>query len=208
MPLASFPLGPIQTNSYILHKERLACAIDVGGDPAPILNYLKKYDLTLKAICITHLHFDHIYGVEELRSKTNAPVYTPKGDFAIANTEASLGGIWGFPRVQPFTHEDLPSGHTTFANMHCIVLDTPGHTPGGVSFYFPDEKIVFSGDALFYHSIGRTDFPLGDTDTLLTSIRKNLFSLPNDTRVCPGHGPETTIQEERAHNPICGDELR
>ena len=85
------------------------------------------------------------------------------------------------------------------------VLETPGHTPGGVSYYFPDEKAVFTGDALFYRSLGRTDFPGGDHDTLLHSIRKVLFALPEETAVLPGHGPATSIGNERRNNPFCGD---
>ena len=85
------------------------------------------------------------------------------------------------------------------------VLETPGHTPGSVSLYFPEEKTVFTGDALFYRSVGRTDFPGGDQQTLLQSIRSVLFSLPEETVVCPGHGPETSIGGERSGNPYCGD---
>lgn len=205
MALATFPLGIIQTNSYVLHTTREACIIDVGDDPAPMLEYLNTHNLTLSAICITHLHFDHTYGVDALQRATNAPVYVPKEDEAIADTEASRGGIWGFPLVPPFKSQDMPYGDTTFAGMPCCVLKTPGHTPGGVSLYFPDEHLVFVGDALFYHSIGRTDFPKGDHDTLVNSIRTNLFSLPPETRVLPGHGPETSIGEEMRNNPFCGD---
>ena len=189
MPLACFPLGPIQTNSYVVHKTNQAVAIDVGGDPKPILDYLEQNSLTLKAICITHLHFDHIYGVAELHKKTNAPIFCPEGDAVIADTEAAQGGIWGFPKVDPFESKPMPLGQTTFADLDCVVLSTPGHTPGGVSLYFPHLNLVFSGDALFYRSIGRTDFPGGDTETLVTAIKEKLFTLPKDTRVLPGHGP-------------------
>ncbi|MBO4368510.1 MAG: MBL fold metallo-hydrolase [Desulfovibrio sp.] len=208
MALATFPLGPIQTNSYVLHTHEEAVVIDVGGEPHAVLEYLQVHALRLQAILITHLHFDHIYGVHALQKACMVPVYTPEGDAPIANTEASLGGIWGFPLVTPFESQPLSPGDTTFAGMPCRVLSTPGHTPGGLSYYFPEEKVVFSGDALFYGSVGRTDFPLGNEEQLISGIRANLFSLPDETRVFPGHGPETSIGFEKTNNPICGEFAR
>ena len=96
-------------------------------------------------------------------------------------------------------------GKTTFGGMDCEVLATPGHTPGGVSLFFPAENLVFTGDALFYRSIGRTDFPGGDHEGLLRSVSQVLFALPEDTVVYPGHGPSTTIGDEKKSNPFCGE---
>lgn len=205
MPVANFVLGPIQTNCYVLHKNSNAIIIDVGGDPKEVLTYLDTNKLTLSAICITHLHFDHIYGVAALAEQTKAPVYVPQGDSAIADTEASKGGIWGLPTVTPFSSVPIEPHETIFADMPCRILPTPGHTPGSLSYYFPEEHCVFSGDALFYRSVGRTDFPLGDSSLLFASIRKELFALPGNTLVYPGHGPSTTIHDEKANNPFCGD---
>ena len=205
MPIATFPLGPLGTNSYILNTGANAVAIDVGGDPAPMLEYLAAQKLTLDAICLTHRHFDHVYGVASLAEATGAPVYSPAGDEVIATTESGMGGIWGMPPVTPFASKPMPVGETQFGGMECIVLDTPGHTPGGVSLYFPAEKAVFTGDALFYRSMGRTDFPGGSQDQLLHSIRDVLFRLPDDVTVYPGHGPGTTIGDERRQNPFCGE---
>jgi glyoxylase-like metal-dependent hydrolase (beta-lactamase superfamily II) len=205
MPVADFPLGPLQTNSYLIHNEVQAVAVDVGGDPAPMIAYLAGHNLRLAAICITHRHFDHIYGVAELADAAGAPVYTPSGDDCLMTSESAQGGIWGFPPVPPFKTLPMPMGKTLFGGMECEVLHTPGHTPGGVSLYFPAEKIVFTGDALFYRSIGRTDFPGGDHATLLRSIAEKLFTLPEDTVAWPGHGPSTTIGDERRHNPFCAD---
>ena len=205
MPIATFPLGPLGTNSYILNTGANAVAIDVGGDPAPMLEYLAAQKLTLDAICLTHRHFDHVYGVASLAEATGAPVYSPAGDEVIATTESGMGGIWGMPPVTPFASKPMPVGETQFGGMECIVLDTPGHTPGGVSLYFPAEKAVFTGDALFYRSMGRTDFPGGSQDQLLHSIRDVLFRLPDDVTVYPGHGPATTIGDERRQNPFCGE---
>ena len=208
MPVATFPLGPLNTNSYILHESnetKGAVAIDVGGDPAPMLAYLEQHKLVLKAICLTHCHFDHLYGVAELAEKTGSPIYSPPGDEALAQTESGRGGIWGMPLVPPFASLPMPLGICTFAGMDCDVLETPGHTPGGVSLYFPEQKAVFTGDALFYRSMGRTDFPGGSQTQLLRSIREVLFKLPGEVMVYPGHGPATSIAQERSQNPFCGD---
>lgn len=205
MPIATFPLGPLSTNSYLLNAGPQAIAIDVGGDPAPMLDYLAAHKLTLAAICLTHRHFDHLYGVAQLAETTGAPVYSPTGDDALAESESGMGGIWGMPLVTPFASKPMPVGQTQFGGLECIVLETPGHTPGGVSLYFPAEKAVFTGDALFYRSMGRTDFPGGSQDQLLRSIRDILFHLPDDVTVYPGHGPASTIGDERRHNPFCGE---
>lgn len=205
MPVATFPLGPLQTNSYLIHNAGQAVAVDVGGEPAPMLEYLTEHKLALAAICLTHRHFDHLYGVAELAGATKAVVYAPTGDDSLAETESGKGGIWGFPPVPPFDSLPMPMGSASFGGMECRVLETPGHTPGGVSLYFPAEKLVFTGDALFYRSMGRTDFPGGDQATLLRSIKDVLFTLPEDTTVYPGHGPATSIGDERKNNPFCGE---
>ena len=205
MPVATFPLGPLQTNSYLIHSGKQAVAVDVGGEPEPMLEYLTTHGLTLAAICITHRHFDHMYGVAALEEATGALVYIPQDDDSLAGTDSGKGGVWGFPPVPEFTAVPMPMGNTIFGDMVCQVLKTPGHTPGGVSLYFPDEHAVFSGDALFYRSIGRTDFPGGDHDTLLRSLKDVLFKLPADTLVYPGHGPTTNIGDEIANNPFCGE---
>ena len=205
MPVATFPLGPLQTNSYLIHNADRAVAVDVGGDPAPMLAYLTEHKLALAAICLTHRHFDHLYGVAELAKAAKAAVYAPTGDDSLAETESGKGGIWGFPPVPPFDSLPMPTGQTDFGGMECRVLETPGHTPGGVSLYFPAERLVFTGDALFYRSMGRTDFPGGDQTTLLHSITETLFKLPDDTTVYPGHGPATSIGDERRNNPFCGE---
>ncbi|MDR2745535.1 MAG: MBL fold metallo-hydrolase [Desulfovibrio sp.] len=204
MPVAVFPLGALETNSYLMYDKNEAVAVDVGGRPDEMLVWLAEHKARLAAICATHIHFDHLYGVAALAKATGAPVYTPSGDGVLSGTEAGKGGIWGFPPVPPFESEAMPLGKCSFAGMDCEVLETPGHTPGGVSLYFPAQQVVFTGDALFYRSIGRTDFPLGDHATLLQSIHEKLFVLPEETKVLPGHGPSTTIGDEIRNNPFCG----
>ncbi len=205
MPVATFPLGPLQTNSYLIHSGKQAVAIDVGGEPQPMLEYLATHNLKLAAICITHRHFDHVYGVADLQKATGALVYISTDDDCLDGTESAQGGLWGFPSVTPYPSQPMPMGTTSFGEMECQVLATPGHTPGGVSLFFPTEQLVFTGDALFYRSIGRTDFPGGDHDCLLRSVTGVLFKLPEDVVVYPGHGPSTTIGDEKKSNPFCGE---
>ncbi len=205
MAIETFPLGPLQTNSYLVHANGVAVAVDVGGDPAPMLRFAESAGLRIADIVLTHLHFDHAYGVAALAAATGAAVHLPPHDRCLLETESGKGGIWGFPPVPAYDGEDLTRGDCTLGGMACTVIDTPGHTPGGISLYFPGEQAVFSGDALFHRSIGRTDFPGGDHAQLLRSIRERLFALPPETVVYPGHGPTSTIDDERKNNPFCGD---
>lgn len=204
MRITTFPLGVLETNSYLLDNGQKALVIDVGGDPAPILDFLKKESLALEAILVTHRHFDHQYGIAALQKETDVPAYVPAGDDPIAATELSQGGLWGMPLVPPFKAVPFSSS-LSLASFKPEVLLTPGHSPGAVAYYFKDEACVFSGDTLFYHSMGRTDFAMGDQTALLDSISRVLFALPDSTAVYPGHGLATSIGEERNHNPYIGD---
>ena len=204
MPIHTFPLGPLDTNCHIIEKDGSAVVVDPGGDPALVLEFLKSNNLAVVAILITHMHFDHLYGVAALHDATGAPVMAPRGDAHLLQTDVGGGGVWGFPRVQEFDFSPLEPGEHTFGPFSCTVLHTPGHTPGSVSLYFPQEQAVCSGDVLFYRSVGRTDFPGGNQDTLLDSIRQKLFTLPPATAVYPGHGPASTVGDEQHNNPYCG----
>ena len=205
MHVNSFPLGPLGTNSYILDNGIEALAIDVGGDPADMLAFLSRNNLKLLAILITHRHFDHLYGVAALQKVLDIPCYLPSGEDVLRDSEAAQGGIWGMPMVPAFSETSLSEGSTRIGSFEITVLNTPGHTPGSVSYYIREAGCVFTGDALFYRSVGRTDFPMGDHQKLLASIRENLFTLPPETIVYPGHGPQSSIGDERQHNPFVGD---
>ena len=198
MSYSVYPLGPLETNSYLVYKDGQAVVIDAGGDPAPILHDLRAKGLTLAAICLTHRHFDHMYGVATLVKETGAPVYSPVHDACLIGTESSDGGIWGFPPVPAFESRDLPTGPQVFGGMACTVLDTPGHTPGSVCLLIGDA--MFSGDTLFAGSCGRTDFPGGSDAAMRASLRR-LAGLSTDYRVYPGHGMDTTLAEEKRYNP-------
>ena len=202
MDLHVFELGPLGTNCYLLENEGKAVAIDPGGDPAPILARLKERGLTLTHIINTHLHFDHTAGNRALAEATGAPILAPKADDFLLDTEVGKGGLMGLPVIDDFEYADLEPGPAEFAGLACDVLSTPGHTPGSLTLHFPDLRAAFVGDVLFYRSIGRTDFPGGDQGTLLDSVRQRIFSLPGETRVFSGHGPETSVSDEKNHNPF------
>lgn len=204
MPIETFPLGPLDTNCYVVYQKSTALVVDPGGDPSAVIQFMNEKNLKVQAIIVTHLHFDHMYGVAELQAKTGAPVFTPAGDDVLRGTESSDGGIWGFPVVPAFASKPISLGAQHFGEIACTVLHTPGHTPGSISLYFPDEHAVLTGDVIFYRSVGRTDFPGGNSEDLLQSIRTQLFVLPPDTAIYAGHGPATTVLDESNNNPYCG----
>lgn len=199
MKIVIFPLGPYETNCYLIHNDKEAILFDVGGEPSSILDYLKKNALQLTHIFCTHLHFDHTYGVQALIDATGAKAFASEKDRFLLGEEE-----WGAPKITFREFTDLTPGEMTLLGMQCKTLPTPGHTPGGYSFYFPEASVVFVGDSLFYRSIGRTDFAGGNFDDLIKSIRTQLFTLPEDTAAYPGHGPHTTIGDEKRLNPYTG----
>lgn len=197
----TFPIGPLETNCHLLLHGTMAVAIDPGGDPQPVLDHLSRSGSRLEAILNTHLHCDHIYGNKALAQATGATVYASEGDVFLLSMELGAGGFMGLPRVAPFEATWIQPGDFTFAGLDCHALPTPGHTPGSLSYYFPQAGCVFVGDLLFHRSIGRTDFPGGDYDTLISSVTSRIFTLPEGTAVYSGHGPETTVNDEKSHNP-------
>ena len=198
-----FPLGPLQTNCFLVSYNTRAIVVDPGGDPKELVDFIKKNNLTLERILNTHFHFDHILGNTPLQKASGAVILASKeDDFLLQSQVGAGGGTFGFPKVEPFSYEDISPGEQEFLGQTCRVLSTPGHTPGSLSFYFPDSGMLFSGDVLFQRSIGRTDFPRGDTQTLLTSIKEKIFTLPGETRVFSGHGPETSVGDEKQFNPF------
>ncbi len=208
MPIETFSIGPLETNCYLIHHEGHALAIDPGGDPAPVIDFIQKNKLTLHAIYLTHMHFDHLYGVADLYEATKAKIYYPQKDSFLLENESGKGGIWGFPKVKPFTGFALEEGMHNSAHHEALnftVFVTPGHTPGSVSLYFPFFSSVFTGDLLFYRAVGRSDLPGGNHQVLIDSIQGQILTLPESTRVYPGHGPDTNVGSEKIHNPYCNN---
>ena len=203
--LETLPVGPLQTNCYLIGcaETRFAAVIDPGGDAADILSAVERHKLTLKYILLTHAHFDHMGGVAELFEATRAPVALHPGDLPLlrARGGAALFGI--FIRPCPEPDVTLADGQMIeIGTLKLSVLYTPGHTPGHVSFHEPTAKAAFDGDVLFMQGIGRTDFPGSSYQQLMDSIHNKLFTLPDDTTIYPGHGPATTVGDEKWSNPF------
>ncbi|MBC15454.1 MAG: MBL fold metallo-hydrolase [Desulfovibrio sp.] len=202
MEIKVFPLGPLQTNCYVLAGDKEAVAIDPGGDPTPVLDYLKSNGLTLTHVLNTHLHFDHTAGNRRLSDETGAPVICSKKDLYLLESELGQGGTFGLPPIEEYNTTLIEPGEHEFAGFKCTVFHTPGHSSGSLTFYFPEAEAAFVGDLIFYRSIGRTDFPGGDLDILKKAVKDNIFTLPDNTTLYPGHGPETTSDDEKNHNPF------
>jgi len=202
MDVRTFPIGPLETNCYLAFADGKAVAVDPGGDPAPLLSFMKQQGLTLTHILNTHLHFDHIFGNAALKAATGAPILANPEDAYLMDTELGKGGVWGLPLVDDFSYTELAPGDAEFLGAPCQVLHTPGHTPGSLTFYFPDSRVAFVGDLIFNRSIGRTDFAGGDLETLRQSVIERIFTLPDDVVLYSGHGVATTVKEEKLHNPF------
>ncbi len=208
MNRTTIEVGLYEVNCSILSAAGRALVVDPGAEARRVIALLEKEALTPAAVLLTHAHFDHIGGIPELMAKfPGLPVLVDAPDVRVLSHPLN--------QLMPdYAHVDAPASLLTldrrttlpdfapggaFAEMQ--VIQTPGHTPGGVCYYFPSEKLLFSGDTLFAGSVGRTDFPGGDMATLRASLEK-LAALPDDTTVIPGHGPWTTIASEKEGNPF------
>lgn len=204
MILQTLLVGPLGVNCYILGDEntREAIVIDPGGNARDILNALQHYQLAVGAIVNTHAHFDHILALNEIRAATRAPFMLHADEAPVLASAQISAAMFGMGISQPTPADRLlRDGDAVSAGAITLkVLHTPGHTPGGICLL--NEKRVFVGDTLFQGSIGRTDFPGGDYGTLMQSIRDKLLPLGDDMVVYPGHGPATTIGEEKQLNPF------
>ena len=212
MILETFPVGPLRCNCTILGDEvtHEAIVVDPGDNIPEILSRLQKHGLTLRQIVVTHAHIDHVGGAAQLRKSTGAPVFMNQQDLALLGMMEMQAGWLGVPTPQvappdASAEDGLSIG---LATLPAQVMHTPGHTPGSICLLFPDQHLLLAGDTLFAGSIGRTDLPGGDGQQILRSLRERLLVLPDSTRVLPGHGPETTIGEERQSNPFLQPKFR
>jgi hydroxyacylglutathione hydrolase len=200
------PVGPLQCNCSIIGDETTheAMVIDPGDEIQSILAVVRKHNLQVKQIIITHAHIDHVGGAMKLRVATGAPILLNQNDYELLkmlDVQATWIGVPPPGKVdidQNIGQADQVKAGSLTAN----VILTPGHTEGSVCLYFPSEKKLIAGDTLFAGSIGRTDLPGGSFDKIIDSLRDKLLALPDETVVIPGHGPQTTIGEERENNPF------
>ncbi|MEO1129666.1 MAG: MBL fold metallo-hydrolase [Planctomycetota bacterium] len=202
-----FALGPYATNCYIVRLPGASeCwIIDAGFTPAPLVEAVQAHGLTPTRIILTHAHVDHIAGLSEVRATfPGVPVAIHAQEQEWLNDPVrNLSAAFGQPITSAPAEELLEGGETLDLNgVPFHVLHTPGHSPGGITLHQPDAAIAIVGDTLFAESVGRTDFPTSDPQQLVTSIRKSLYTLPDDTAVLPGHGPATTIGHEKRCNPF------
>jgi glyoxylase-like metal-dependent hydrolase (beta-lactamase superfamily II) len=199
MEVHTFSLGWTATNCYLIVNGPEVLAVDPGDDPAQVVDFLKKKGLSLAAILNTHLHFDHISGNAALAKATGAPIYLNKADLFLL--DAIYGRRTAAHTIEPFKYQALEAGEITLAGLKIMVIHTPGHSPGSLSYYLPDHDALFSGDVLFYRDTGRSDLPGGSRPILENeTIRGKLYTLPDQTVVYPGHGPSTAIGEEKMEN--------
>jgi len=200
------PVGPLQCNCSIIGDEgsREAMVIDPGDDIEDIARILQKHNLKVKQIVITHAHIDHVGGAMKLRALTGAPILLNQNDYDLLrmlDVQAAWIGMDSPGEVKidaGLAHDESVKAGNLTAN----ILHTPGHTEGSVCLYFPVEKLLIAGDTLFAGSIGRTDLPGGSFEKIIRSLHQKVLALPDDTVVIPGHGPRTTIGDEREGNPF------
>ena len=206
MIIKELVVGPLMANCFIFgcQKTKEAVVIDPGGDADRIKMILDDLKLQIKYIINTHGHFDHVSGNGQLKEATGVDILIHPLDAPMLSRLSSNAAIFGVSvDNSPPCDRTIEEGETISFGEHTLeVIHTPGHTPGGISLF--TDGIVFVGDTLFAGSIGRTDFPGGDFDTLISSIQNKLFKMHDDIRVFSGHGPETTIGRERQYNPFVG----
>ncbi len=207
MKLHTFTVNPFQQNTYLITNNGKALLFDAGffsaSEFSELNKVLKAENAVLEALVLTHAHIDHVIGVEQIRNDFDVPVYLHKDDQYLWENYMSHAAMFGLD-VKPFSFEPEWIDASSSLKIGSFEMDarhTPGHAPGHLVFYFKDHGFLIAGDTLFQGSIGRTDLYKGNYALLEKSIKEELYTLPGDTVVYPGHGPETTISEEMTSNP-------
>jgi hydroxyacylglutathione hydrolase len=200
------PVGPLQCNCSIIGDETTheAMVIDPGDEIEDVLGIIRKHNLQVRQIVITHAHIDHVGGAMKLRAATGAPILLNQNDYALLkllDEQAAWVGVAPPGKVE--IDRRVSTGETlTAGSLSANILHTPGHTEGSICLYFPAEQKLIAGDTLFAGSIGRTDLPGGSMQKIMRSLHDTVLALPDETVVVPGHGPLTTIGGERERNPF------
>jgi glyoxylase-like metal-dependent hydrolase (beta-lactamase superfamily II) len=204
-----FAFNPVQENTYVLSDEKDACCIIdpgcyFGNERNALKEYIEQQRLSPKMLLNTHCHLDHVFGNKFVGETWDLPLHLHEKEEPVLAAAPEWGRMWGMP-FENYRGElnFLVPGRSLNLGQHTLeILFLPGHSPGSVGFYCAAQGFLIGGDVLFRESIGRTDLPGGDHETLLHSIRSRLWPLPDETIVYPGHGEPTTIGWERAHNPF------
>jgi hydroxyacylglutathione hydrolase len=212
MDVRMFTVGPVAENSYIIRRDgsERALIVDPGDEAEKLLAAIDGLGVTLEGILLTHTHFDHVGAVAPVAKATGAEVWVPESEKFVLDDIMAFVPWPGFGPFESYDAEHTLSGgeRLELAGFDIDVLFTPGHSPGHVTFSIPDESAIFSGDVLFQGSVGRTDLPGGDWNTLLESIRGLVDGLPQETTVYPGHMGVTSLGAERAGNPFLAELAR
>jgi hydroxyacylglutathione hydrolase len=201
-----FPVGPLQCNCSVVGDEqtREAMVIDPGDEIDEVMAIVQRHGLTVKQIVVTHAHIDHVGGAMKLKRLTGAPILLNQNDYGLLKM-LDMQAAWIGMKAPGAVEIDASLGagdKVPAGSLVADVLHTPGHTEGSICLYFASEKKLIAGDTLFAGSIGRTDLPGGSYEKIMRSLHGSVLALPDDTIVVPGHGPLTTIGEERATNPF------
>lgn len=211
LTIKKLEVNPLQENCYILSDESKECVIiDCGAfyeqEKEAIKKYITSNELTPIHLLNTHLHFDHVWGNPYLYSDFGLMTEASARDIFLYNDVPGqiyqlIGEKWNEDFFAPIGKELKENDIITFGNHQLKVIETPGHTPGGICFYCEEESVLFSGDSIFYCSIGRTDLPGGSTEGLINAIKEKILELPDNVKIYPGHGPASDIETERKYNP-------
>lgn len=208
--IQSFVFNPFMENTYLLYDETKECIIIDPGcyekeEQGVLIDFVKKKGLKVVQLINTHCHIDHVLGNQFVKEEFGVELSTSAIEEQVLKAVKTYSSNYGFPLYQEATVDSyLEEGQQVrFGDTVLDILFVPGHSPGHLVFYHTEEKICIGGDVLFQRSVGRTDLPGGDHETLMQSIRQKMYSLPDDMTVYPGHGPTTTIGEEKQFNPFC-----
>ncbi len=210
LKIESFIFSPFQENTYVAFDETgEGMILDPGcyeqQEQLTLSEFISKNNLRITLAINTHCHIDHVLGNQFVKNKYKIPLAIPEGEKAVYGAVKAYASNYGFPNYQEAVVDQYIKMQDTieFGNTRFEVLLVPGHSPGHLAFYHSDSKICLGGDVLFQGSIGRTDLPGGDYQTLITSIHEKIFSLPDETIVYSGHGSPTTVGQEKKTNPFC-----
>lgn len=209
LELSSFTFNPFQENTYVLHDKTRECIIIDPGcsnhfEEQELKDFIEGKGLKPTMLILTHAHIDHVLGCKFVKDNWGIPMYMHRNEIPVLESTVRVGQMYGVPVTPPPAADYyLEAGDSfTIGEHEFKVLFTPGHSPGSISFYYAAQQLLISGDVLFNGSIGRTDLPGGNFDTLEESIKTQLYTLPDEVKVFSGHGPHTTIGREKRNNPF------